>query len=125
MHPRIRAGARSPDRGSVTAEAALALPALLLVLAAVLWAVASGIGHLRCLDAARTGARALARGEEPAAARAAALASAPAEASVLLRNRGQVVEVEVRAVVRPRGPVLGRLPGLPVGAQVAAYREQR
>ena len=126
MQTTRRGGAPSEPRdgGSVTAEAALVLPALLLVLAAVLWGVAGGVAHLRCVDAARTGARALARGEAPGVARAAAVESAPAEASVQLRTRGRIVEVEVRATVRPRGPVLGRLPGLPVGAVAGAHREE-
>ncbi len=47
----------------VTAEIAVALPALVLVLTLGLGAVGAVVDHLRCVDAARTGARLLARGE--------------------------------------------------------------
>lgn len=60
------------DRGSVTAELALALPALLLVLGALLAVVAAGSGQLQVADAARTGARVAALGEDDAAVVAAA-----------------------------------------------------
>jgi hypothetical protein len=51
----------------VTAEFAVALPAVLLLLAMLLAGSAAGITQLRLEDAARAGARALARGEDPAA----------------------------------------------------------
>jgi len=53
--------------GAVTAEFAVALPAVLLLLAMLLAGSAAGITQLRLEDAARAGARALARGEDPAA----------------------------------------------------------
>ncbi|HJX42614.1 MAG TPA: TadE family type IV pilus minor pilin, partial [Geodermatophilus sp.] len=54
----------------VTAETAVVLPVLLLVLAAVVAAVVVVGAQLRCVDAAREGARAAARGEDPAAVQA-------------------------------------------------------
>lgn len=51
------------DRGAVTAEFAVALPAVVLVLAAVLLVVMAGTAQLRVADAARAGARAAAAGE--------------------------------------------------------------
>ncbi|MFC4553718.1 TadE family type IV pilus minor pilin [Georgenia faecalis] len=59
-----RSGAR--ERGTVTAELALALPAVVLVLVVVLTAGAAAVTHVRCADAARAGARAAALGEQPA-----------------------------------------------------------
>ncbi|HEY3573979.1 MAG TPA: TadE family type IV pilus minor pilin [Arthrobacter sp.] len=50
----------------MTAEFAVALPAVLLLLAMLLAGSAAGITQLRLQDAARAGARALARGEDPA-----------------------------------------------------------
>lgn len=47
----------------VTAEAAMALPALLGVLALVLSVVSLAVDGIRCVDAARVGARAAARGD--------------------------------------------------------------
>jgi hypothetical protein len=51
------------DRGSVTLEAALALPALLLVTAMLLWGMGVGFTALAMGDAVRTSARLIARGE--------------------------------------------------------------
>ena len=49
----------------VTAETAVVLPVLLLVLAGAVAAVTVVGAQLRCVDAAREGARAAARGETP------------------------------------------------------------
>ena len=46
----------------MTAETAVVLPALTVILALVLWAVAAVTAQLACVDAARMAARALARG---------------------------------------------------------------
>ena len=54
-------------RGVVTAEFAVALPAVLLLLALLLAGSAAGVTQLRLEEAARAGARALARGEDAAA----------------------------------------------------------
>lgn len=52
--------------GAVTAEFAVALPAVLMLLAMLLAGSAAGITQVRLEEAARAGARALARGEDPA-----------------------------------------------------------
>jgi Flp pilus assembly protein TadG len=51
----------------VTAEFAVALPAVLALLAMLLAGAAAGMTQLRIEEGARAGARALARGEDPAA----------------------------------------------------------
>jgi Flp pilus assembly protein TadG len=51
----------------VTAEFAVALPAVLLLLALLLAGSAAGVTQLRLEEAARAGARALARGDDAAA----------------------------------------------------------
>lgn len=53
---------RGTQRGSVTAELALCLPAVLLVLLLVVTLGAASVTQLRCTDAARAGARAAALG---------------------------------------------------------------
>lgn len=53
-------------RGTVTAEFAVALPAVLGLLAMLLAGAAAGMTQLRIEEGARAGARALARGEDPA-----------------------------------------------------------
>ena len=61
----------------VTAELAVVLPALLLVLAVALSALGLAVDQVRCVDAAAAGARAAARGDSPAAVHAVAARSAP------------------------------------------------
>jgi hypothetical protein len=99
-HPRFRPMRRG-DRGSVTAEAAVGLPALVAVLGAALWAVALVGAHLACVDAARAGARALARGEAVAEVRAAAALSAPPGAEIVISMTGEMARVTISAQVRP------------------------
>ncbi|MEW9527623.1 TadE family type IV pilus minor pilin [Microbispora sp. NPDC049125] len=109
------------ERGSVTAEAAVGLPALVVVLAAALWAVTVVGAHLRCVDAARAGARAAARGEAVEAVIAAVRQAAPAKARVDVSLRAQTARVEVSvAVGSPAGSLL---PSVPVRASAVAATE--
>lgn len=58
---------RSPScQGAITAEFAVALPAVLLLFALLLAGSVAGVTQLRLEEAARAGARALARGEDMA-----------------------------------------------------------
>lgn len=107
----------------VTAETAVVLPVLLFVLAGAVWVLACLVGQLRCVDAARSAARAAARGDAPAAVVAAARAMAPVGAQVELVRRGAEVTVLVAAVVRPFGRGLTALPGTPVQAGATALVE--
>lgn len=54
---------RGSDRGSVTAELAVGLPAVAVLLVAVLGVGTAGVQHMRCAEAARTAARVAALGE--------------------------------------------------------------
>lgn len=108
------------DRGTVTAETAVVLPALVVVLVLCLWSVTVVGQQLRCVDAARTGARALARGEEPAAARAAAQRAAPDGAHITLGTAEGLAVVEVRFTAGL--PRLGG-PGIPIGSRAVAAVE--
>ncbi|MCU1538250.1 MAG: hypothetical protein JWP82_2601 [Humibacillus sp.] len=78
------------DRGMVTAELAVTLPAVVLVLGMGLAAISAGIDQIRCVDAARAGARSAARGDSIATVRAAAVAAAPAGAVVTVGSGGAV-----------------------------------
>lgn len=64
---RVPAVHPSRSSGAVTAEFAVTLPAVLLLLALLLSAAAAGVTQVRLEEGARAGARALARGEDPAA----------------------------------------------------------
>jgi len=105
------------DRGSATAELAVALPALVLLVLFALGAINAVLAQLRCVDAARDAALAAARGEDGAAA---GRRTAPAGASVTVQVDGDTVRATVRAPVRPLGP---HLPGVEVGASAVADRE--
>ncbi|MEU4681890.1 TadE family type IV pilus minor pilin [Streptomyces xinghaiensis] len=93
---------RSSDRGYVTAEAAVALPVLALFAMILIWGQMAASAHIRCVDAARAGARAAARSEPREAALAAARAAAPRGAEIGLRRGGGLVRVTV--AVRAPGP---------------------
>ena len=107
----------------VTAETAVVLPVLLVVLAAGIWVLACVAGQLRCVDAARVGARAAARGDTPAEVMSAAERVAPGQARVRLVRSGDEVTVLVDAEIRPFGAALSRLPGTLVAARATAVVE--
>lgn len=94
-----------------TAELALALPAVVLVLALCLSGLALAVDQVRCEDAARVAARAASRGESPALVRDLALARAPHRSVVTVSDSGGTVLVVVRAPSRAR-----LLPGLPAAS---------
>ena len=87
------------DRGSVTAELAVGLPAVVLLLVALLTIASSAIAQTRCTDAARAGARAAALGEPDGAVAATARRLAGEHASVAVARAGEWVTVEVSAAV--------------------------
>lgn len=91
----------------VTAEIAVALPALVLVLTLALGAVAVVTDHLRCVDAARVGARLLARGEDAGRVRGEVARQAPDGADIGLDVGPESVTVEVSAQPPPLLRALG------------------
>lgn len=93
---------RRDERGFVTAEAAVALPVMVLFAAALLSGLMVAAAQIQCVDAARAGARAAARSEPEGAALAAARSAAPRGAAVSLARDGDLVRVRVTA----RSPVL-------------------
>ena len=114
--PRPRNGR---ERGSVTAEFAMALPVALLLLFAGLTAVSAVTVRLQCLDAAREAALAGARGEP---AEAAARRRAPPGADVAVDANTETVHARVTADV----PLLGSLlPPLRVSGEAVAATEPR
>ena len=103
-----------------TAELAVAIPVVVVVLALGLGGLRLGLDELRCLDAARSAVRLLARGESTAAVRAEAVRAGPPGATVTLGTTGDRVSVTVRG----RLPVTLRGVGLPVPSATAeAVRE--
>lgn len=114
-------GASSGERGSVTAETAVAFPAIVVVLVVALWGVSAAAAQVACVDAARAGARAAARGEPPEAVRSAVLRAAPPGASVSLHRDSLTTRVVVRAQVRP--PLRGLFPALALQANAIEATE--
>lgn len=92
--------ARSGQRGMVTAEFAVVLPAVVLVLALSLGALGLAWDQIRCVDAARAGARAASRGDSPDAVILVASRAGPSNAVVSVGTSGELVRVSV--VSRPR-----------------------
>lgn len=96
------------DEGTATAELAVAMPALVLALAAVLSVGQAVLAQVGCVDAARAGARAAARGESPAAVLDLARDGVP-DAVVSVRQEGTQVSVSVArrmTLLLPHGPAL-------------------
>lgn len=106
----------------VTAETAVVLPVLLLVLAGAVAAVVVVGAQLRSVDAAREGVRAAARGEDTATVTALAGRAAPDGAEITV-SKG-VGEGEVRVTVTARIAPLGPVPlRITVSAEAVALRE--
>lgn len=84
--------ATRPDSGMVTAEIAVALPAVVLAVAALLWLIGLAVGQGTVVQAAREGARAAARGESAAQVRERVHDVAP-DATVTIDRRAEVVRV--------------------------------
>ncbi|MEU2372328.1 TadE family type IV pilus minor pilin [Streptomyces pseudogriseolus] len=94
------------DRGFVTAESAMVLPVLVLVMAALVWGLMAVAAQIKCVDAARAGARAAARQDPPDAVVEVTREAAPAGARITVgRDAGQV-----RVTVVARVPMLRALP---------------
>jgi hypothetical protein len=108
----------------VTAELAVVLPAVTLVLAAVLSVGQAVVAQLACVDAARAGARAAARGDDPAAVRQTALrvlgAAGPDGPAVGVVTASDQVEVTVSRSLR----LLAIAPVVHVSARAVSQREQ-
>lgn len=101
---------RQRDAGMVTAEFAVAMPALIFVLACALATIGLGLDQVRCVDAARAGARLAARGEPGPVVTAEAARRAPRGSRIVVRGGAEVtVEVEAPPVVS----VLRALPTAP------------
>ena len=109
-----------------TAELAVALPTLVLMLFLALAGLATVTDQVRCVDAARATARAVARGDDQGAARLAGQRLAPPGASISVgavgSGRGSEVIVVVRGKAAPGLAWLGSHVS-PVARAVAAREE--
>lgn len=107
----------------VSAELALAIPALVIVVLALAWLVALGVSQGIVAQAAREGARAGARGESAATVRAAVTAVAPG-AQVSIHR--EVSSVTVIASLERTPPVRFLRPlGREIRATATGWREDQ
>ncbi|MFC8532542.1 TadE family type IV pilus minor pilin [Streptomyces sp. NPDC057249] len=102
----------------MTAEAAMVIPVLAVFALALLWGLMAASAQIRCVDAARAGARAAARSEPAPQVREAALSAAPGGASVEVERAGTLWRVRVTAPT----PGPGRL-AVTLRAEAAAAAE--
>lgn len=107
------------SRGAVTAELAVGLPAVALLLAAVLTGVAAGVTQLRVEEGARAAAREIMRGDSTGA-ESAARRIAGEEARITVSTDGDWLRVQVDSAVA--APLLDRLP-LVLSASASALPE--
>ena len=116
MHGQMR-GPGGRQQGSVTAELAVTLPAIVLVLVAGLTGIAAGMTQLRLEEAARAAAREVMRADTPAAHAAVARLAGPS-AHLLLSEEGQWTAVQVSSALSL--PLLRHLP-LELSASAVAF----
>ena len=105
-----------------TAEFACAIPALLLVFVLALSAITTVTDQVRCVDAARATARALARGDGDTAAFELGRRLAPPRATVSVARSEREVSVVVRGLPSPGLRWLGSRAS-PSGQAVAALED--
>lgn len=116
--PGKHGGKEFGERGSVTAEAAVAVPALVMFAIGLVWALMAASAQIQCVDAARAGARAAARSEPRAAAVAAARSAAPSGSDITLTRSGDLWRVRVEADTPGPGAL-----ALTLSAEAAALAE--
>ena len=118
------------EEGVITAEFAVALPAVTVVLALCLGAASTGVAQLKVEESARTAARAAARGDSEVQIRSAVSRIDPAQNvqisvspdDVAVTEAGRAREVHVR-VSRPAPGVIGSATGWVLRADAHARVE--
>ena len=111
------------ESGAATAELALGIPLLVALTAGLVWMLAVGAAQVRVIDASREAARAVARGDDVAAAEAVALRIAPADSRVVVELGDGRVVVTTSARVTGPGGLLASLPGVTVSDEAVALVE--
>lgn len=131
--PALSTPHKSPaEEGVITAEFAVALPAVTVVLALCLGAASTGVAQLKVEESARTAARAAARGDSEAQIRSAVsridpaqsvqISVSPDDAAVTEAGEGYARQVHVRVSRRAPG-VIGSATGWVLRADAHARVE--
>ena len=113
---------RSGQAGVVTAETAIVSMGLVILTVAMVFVVAVGVAQVRCVDASRDVARALARGESETHSLDLGRLTGPEDARFTVSTDGDVVRVSVSATVTGPG-VLRRFGAVEVDSTSAVARE--
>lgn len=101
----------------------MVLPALVAVTVGLVWLLSIGIAQMRAVDAAREAARALARGDDEASARALGTQVAPPRATLSIASVAGRVTVVASASVKGPGGLFAFLPAVRVRAEAVAVQE--
>ncbi|MFC0627644.1 TadE family type IV pilus minor pilin [Kribbella deserti] len=107
----------------MTAETAIVLPVLLIAMFGGLWLLGLMVANVRCGDAARDVARAIARGEPESVARTLGERSAPPGAQIAVTRQGSEVVVTVQATAQGKGGFLKLLPSKDLIARAVVHAE--
>jgi hypothetical protein len=121
--PQGSARCRPSEQGAVTAEFAMILPVLFAVLLFGMWFVGVVVADIRCGDAARDVARAVARGEALDTAQQLGRRTAPSKAEITITRDGADVHVLVRSDRSPDWSLLRKLPPVRVKAEAILQTE--
>ncbi|KLL12330.1 hypothetical protein BL254_02700 [Protofrankia sp. BMG5.30] len=116
-------GRRTSDGGQATAELAVAIPSLILVLLIAIWVVSAVSVQARCAEAARIGARAAARGETDEMVRTWAGRAAPQGSTISVSHAMDSVIVQVRFQARATGVLAGLAPPIEITMSSTAPAE--
>lgn len=111
------------ERGMVTAELATVAPFGFALTLLLVWVVSLGLTQVRLTDAAREGARLVARGDSVGTAQAAARRHAPHGAHVEVDLSEGVATVSVRATSRMPLPFFSGIGAQTVEAEASAAVE--
>ena len=120
---RRRGGQLRSERGMVTAETAMVLPALVVSTFGLLFVIGAVGAQLRCVDISREAVRELARGDSPTVVAGAVRAEGPPDARLTVSRSGANVTARVTAYAPVFGPLAGRLGRLEVSASSSALDE--
>ena len=115
---------RRGEQGAVTAELAMALPLLVAVTIGLVWLLSIGAAQIRVVDGARETARAVARGDDHAAAVALGQRVAPDGAAFAITGAGDEVHVEAEAWAAGPGGLFGFLPRVRLHAEAVTSSEE-
>ncbi len=112
--PKLHPNRFQAETGSVTAELALALPSVALVIAITLGGFGLQVERMKLVDLSASGSRALARGEDPAVV-AAMVMKARTDLTLLVENEEDLVCLKLS--------FLAKVPGL--GSELLEVSERQ